>query len=152
MAEQTATYPPPDELFHGRSVWSMGENGEWGVVVEGDDRRAWAALNAWCRDRGPEVVIDLHVLFGGPGPVEQRPRASWMTWRDECGCTDEQHAAHQVRVDADEPGIDICSDITGRSDCSSLLPCTDEVATWIPEFAAEPADGAVSVLVWRFDG
>jgi hypothetical protein len=127
-ATTTDLYPCRDEVFYGRGVWPMGEDGDVGLMVEGHGRRALAAINA--HERAMRGYGRWSEIDGYPGETER-----WVTIYETCGCTDEQHAQHE----ADEEREDGCP-------CRfpGLYPCDDRYG-WTVESAAEGDPGAVAM-------
>jgi len=121
-------YPCRDEVFYGRGVWPMGEEGDVGLLVEGHGRRALAAVSA--HERSMRGYGGWSRMDGWPGAIEK-----WVQIVETCGCTEEQHEAHVV----DEDGW--CSD---HCDDPGLPPC-DERFGWMIKPAVEGDPGAVAV-------
>lgn len=128
-------WPAPDVTFHGRHVWSMGEDGDWGIYIAGHGRRALAALNAYHRDLQGSV-------WHTPGRF--KPQETWVRLLETCGCTKEAHARHIADADAD--GLTACDD---DCDDSGLPPCRDYYA-WHATSASPGEHGAVPMTVVRW--
>lgn len=126
-------YPPRPQVFYGRGVWELGEDGEWGVMVEGHGRRAYAALCAQVREAqgGPWWRDDIRAA---------KPVGKWVRFIETCGCTEEEHAGH-----ADRDGG--CDDVCHRS---GLPPCDPERYAWAWDTVAEGESGALPVIEVRW--
>lgn len=128
-ASMTNLYPARDEVFYGRGVWPLGEDGEWGVMVEGHGRRALAALLVQQRSvQGTDFYLaDIR---------DAKPVEKWVRFHEECGCTEEQHAGH---IDLDGGCDDVCTRI-------GLPPCDSERYAWAWDYVQEGDEGALPVL------
>jgi len=113
----SASYPADAwHTFYGRGVWPTGECGDDGVMIEGADRRSYAALSCYLREERQER--------GLPEDADvKRPRV--RRFHTECGCTPEQHAKH------DQNGAGVCEDCKHWG----LPPCEPELYSWSPELA-----------------
>lgn len=129
---ESSPYPAGGEVFHGRRVWALGEDGDEGLVVEGHGLRALAAANA--HERG--LVGNWWRLTESRAlHVESR----WVVFHESCGCTPEQHDTEHRNEDG---GHDY-----DRCDCAhpGLPPCQETFA-WVIERAEEGASGALPVM------
>lgn len=128
-------FPTRDEVFYGRAVWLMGEDGDLGVMAEGHGRRALAAINA--HERRGRSLPRWASLDGYDGATE-----TWVRLIESCGCTPEAHAEHVAAAEEDPVG--------GYIDCDcdhfGLPPCRD-IYDWSSEPSAEGEPGAVPVTV-----
>jgi hypothetical protein len=137
-------YPTADVTFYGRSVWPLGEEGEWGLLVEGHGRRALAAVNTHQRDvNGRDWRRDE--LFRDRWRPGRRPALAvtkmWVTIQESCGCTADQHADHLAAEVEECP----CEHI-------GLPPCTHEYEAFAWTYRQVLADtpGALPVLEVRW--
>jgi hypothetical protein len=131
-------YPARNEVFYGLGVWDLGEDGEWGVMVEGHGPRALAALCAHWRDvQGRGWQDDIR----SAEPVEK-----WVVFHEECGCTEAEHAAHVERT-PDGLVIAGCD-----FDCKrvGLPPCQPDRYAWAWDYAEADTPGALPVLEVRW--
>jgi hypothetical protein len=130
----TALYPCRDEVFYGRGVWVLGEDGEWGVMVEGHGRRALAALLAQQRD------VQGRYYFRPAEVRDAKPVEKWVRFIEDCGCTEAEHAAHVAEANEDGPDCDnTCSHF-------GLPPCRSDLYTWAWEDVQPDAAAALPVL------
>lgn len=128
--EAADPYPPRDgfDYAYGRRYWTF-EDVEL-CVVEGHDRRAYAAASAYIK----------HYLGHGDKPgITKR----WMTWTGQCGCTEEQHAEHIAGSKA--AGLDWV-DCAVTCSTPTLPPCGGDYQWVATTLTAEPKPGAVPVL------
>jgi hypothetical protein len=96
-------YPAaPTACYYGRGVYEMTEGAR--ALVEGDDRRALAALSAYCRAGG----YDAPAMEG-----DLRSRRA-LDFPATCGC-EGTHASgnsdHECGVDCEFPGLPPCDDL-----------------------------------------
>ena len=100
---------------HRRAVWALGEEGDWGVMVEGHGPRAFAALNGYACEFG----LDL---------TDEKPEEKWVVIHTTCGCTEQQHADHEASG--------------GRCECAypNLPPCTDPDDCYAGAWYADPVE------------
>lgn len=121
-------YPCRDEVFYGLGVWSMGEDGGYGLLAEGHGRRTLAAISAQQRD-----------TLGYPLARETRYEVIevWRRVVETCGCTEEEHAQHV----ADDDGC--------GCEREGLPPCQEEFG-WYAETAhpGEPGALAFTQVTW----
>jgi hypothetical protein len=105
MSEQRDLYPTADQTFYGRHVWPLGLDCDQGVMAEGHGLRALAALNAHQRD------IDGSMWRWSASSLTKLDIAEvWVTFRETCGCTPEQHAEHidELTCECESPGLPPC--------------------------------------------
>lgn len=138
-----AGYPCPDEVFHDRAVWALGEDGDMGFAVEGHGRRALAAANAKGRD------IDRwdwrrQNWAGSRGPL--RVSETWELVIETCGCTPEQHAQHVVAMEAVEDEWVDCSE---HCEHFGLPPCRDDYG-WTSKTVPAGTPDAVAMTEVRW--
>jgi hypothetical protein len=104
-----------------------------GFVVAGHDRRSWAALLEQVRDVDRWYRVD-------PKKVAVR----WVTFAEECGCTEAEHATHLVlEEDPRERWHDCTCENPG------LRPCSDNYS-WLANAAEESDPDATPILEWRW--
>jgi len=129
--ENPPRIPARDVVRYGREGWSLGKEGDLGVLAEGHDRRALAAISAHARhEYGPRWAADLHA------PIAEH---HWVLIRETCGCTPDQHTAH-LDQDRDDPDWDGCPCPHG-----GLPPCEPDRFAWLAEPAAADTPGAIAV-------
>lgn len=130
-------YPLRDDVYYGRAVWPLGEDGDAGVLIEGHGRPALAALNA--HERAQRGHPRWAVVDGRPAPDEK-----WATFAETCGHTPEQHAKHLHFVDGPPP--------EGECDCEypGLPPCDPDRFAWAYRLVAAGSPGAAAVteVIW----
>jgi len=132
-------YPPSGQSDSPRPVWALGACDEvTAVMAAGHDAVSVAALQAYRTS-----------LIGGAPTGEWWETADvepvWVVIHTQCGCTEEQHAAHR-RLDAaggDTPCPDGCAH-------PGLPPCMDHGDVYAIEWTAEDATaetpGALAVV------
>jgi len=122
-------YPGYARIFYDRGVWTIGEDGDQGLMVQGHGRRAMAAFNAYQRDLHG-VGWDWSIAYG--------TRDIWVLVATECGCTPELHATEHV----DEHGFP-------TRDCGcefwGLPPCTKGMFMWAWREVDADTPGAVAL-------
>lgn len=133
--------PHSEYRAYDREIGTYVESG--GFVVEGHDRRSWAALSWMRRDQLGSSCCRIDT-----SAVTKR----WAIFHETCGCTKEQHAKHGAPVpdDVDENDLD-----NGYGDCiehcddarNGLPPCNDDYA-WTVEEMPSDYPGAVPILEW----
>lgn len=133
-------YPDRPQTFHGRGVWELGEDGEWGIFVEGHGPEALEALHAQLRDAQGSYYDPTDV----DGAVEK-----WVRFIETCGCTETQHAQHE----RDNANPDYSGPLCGDGDLckrSGLPPCQPDRYAWAWETVDEGDEGALPVLEVRW--
>lgn len=114
-----------------------------GAIVQGHDRRSWAAASWWMREQ--------HGRHWRRNPkLKNRVEARWFIAEESCGCTEEQHELHGAIVaddhpDADEEYPEAYAECYEHCECYGLPPCNDQYS-WMALYVAETAEGAIPVL------
>lgn len=126
QSTEPPTFPAgPSDRYYDRRVWVLGEEGDEHVLVEGCDRRSYAALNAHCR--------------AGGFPIDQ-VTARWVAeFETSCGCTPEQHGRH----------VNCWDDCGGNPE---LAPCGGDRFSWHVRWSDTPGSPAMPVLVGDREG